>query len=63
MWDPQIPALAERFRVIRYDTRGHGAAPVPDGPYALDDLGGDVLALLDRLGVERAPVRASRSAG
>ena len=54
MWDPQMPALSERFRVVRYETRGHAGAPVPDGPYAIDDLGGDVLALLDRLGVERA---------
>ena len=54
MWDPQMPALSERFRVVRYETRGHDGAPVPDGPYALDDLGGDVVALLDRLGVERA---------
>jgi 3-oxoadipate enol-lactonase len=54
MWDPQVPALAERFRVVRYETRGHAGAPVPDGPYALADLGGDVLALLDNLGVERA---------
>jgi 3-oxoadipate enol-lactonase len=56
MWDPQIPALSERFRVVRYDTRGHGAAPVPNGPYSLDDLGGDAVALLDRLGMERAHV-------
>lgn len=54
MWDPQIPALSERFRVIRYETRGHDGAPVPNGPYALSDLGGDVVALLERLGVERA---------
>jgi 3-oxoadipate enol-lactonase len=54
MWDPQIPALAERFRVIRYEIRGHDSAPVPDGPYTIADLGGDLLALLDRLGVERA---------
>jgi 3-oxoadipate enol-lactonase len=54
MWEPQVPALAERYRVVRYETRGHAGAPVPDGPYALADLGGDVLALLDRLGVERA---------
>jgi 3-oxoadipate enol-lactonase len=56
MWDPQVPALSERYRVVRYDTRGHGSAPVPNGPYSLDDLGGDALALLDRLGVERAHV-------
>jgi 3-oxoadipate enol-lactonase len=54
MWEPQVPALAERYRVVRYETRGHAGAPVPAGPYALADLGGDVLALLDRLGVERA---------
>jgi 3-oxoadipate enol-lactonase len=54
MWDPQVPALTERFRVIRYEIRGHDSAPVPDGPYSLDDLGGDVVALLDRLGVECA---------
>jgi 3-oxoadipate enol-lactonase len=54
MWDPQMPALTERFRVVRYETRGHAGAPVPDGPYALDDLGGDVVALLDRLGVAHA---------
>ena len=53
MWDPQFHALAERLRVVRYDHRGHGASPVPPGPYELDDLGADVLALLDRLGLER----------
>lgn len=54
MWDPQIPALAERLRVVRYDHRGHGGSPVPTGPYELADLGADALRLLDRLGVERA---------
>jgi 3-oxoadipate enol-lactonase len=54
MWDPQVPELARRFRVVRYDARGHGDSPDPRGPYTLEDLGGDVLALLDRLGVDRA---------
>jgi 3-oxoadipate enol-lactonase/4-carboxymuconolactone decarboxylase len=54
MWDPQVEALTERFCVVRYDARGHGASPVPAGPYSLDDLADDLLALLDRLGVERA---------
>ena len=53
MWDAQVPALGERFRLVRYDHRGHGGSPVPPGPYAMGDLGGDVLALMDRLGVER----------
>ncbi|GAB7052930.1 3-oxoadipate enol-lactonase [Catenuloplanes indicus JCM 9534] len=56
MWDPQMPALSRRFRVIRCDTRGHGRSPVPPGDYALDDLGRDALALLDRLGIASAHV-------
>jgi 3-oxoadipate enol-lactonase len=54
MWDDQAPALRERFRLVRYDTRGHGASPAPPGPYAIEDLGRDVISLLDRIGVERA---------
>jgi 3-oxoadipate enol-lactonase len=54
MWDPQVPALAEHFRVVRYDHRGHGESPVVPGGFELADLGADALELLDRLGVERA---------
>jgi 3-oxoadipate enol-lactonase len=54
MWDAQLAELEKRFRVVRYDTRGHGGSPVPDGPYSIDDLADDLVALLDRLGVERA---------
>ena len=53
MWDEQAPALGERFRLLRYDHRGHGGSPVPPGPYKIEDLGRDVLVLLDRLEVER----------
>jgi 3-oxoadipate enol-lactonase len=56
MWDPQLPALSERFRVVRYDTRGHGRSPVPAGDSTIDDLADDVVALLDRLGVATAHV-------
>jgi 3-oxoadipate enol-lactonase len=53
MWDAQVPALSERFRVLRYDQRGHGGTPASPGPYAIADLGRDALALLDELGLER----------
>ena len=56
MWDPQVPALAERYRVATYDTRGHGDSPAPEGPYALDDLVDDLVALLDTVGAERAHI-------
>lgn len=54
MWDAQAVELARHFRVVRYDTRGHGGSPVPPGPYDIDDLADDVVALLDSLGVEKA---------
>jgi len=52
MWEPQLPALTERFRVIRYDRRGHGGSGVPPGPYSMERFGRDVLAILDALKVE-----------
>ncbi len=53
MWEPQIAALTSRYRVLRYDTRGHGGSEVPPGPYTLDMLADDVLGLLAAQGVER----------
>jgi 3-oxoadipate enol-lactonase len=52
MWDPQLPALTRTSRVVRFDHRGHGLSPTPPGPYAIADLGADVIALLDRLAIE-----------
>jgi 3-oxoadipate enol-lactonase len=56
MWDPQVDALAERFRLVRYDTRGHGGSSTPHGPYDIEEVGGDVIDLLDHLGVEKAHI-------
>jgi 3-oxoadipate enol-lactonase len=53
MWDDQLPWLADRFRVLRYDQRGHGRSPAPPGPYTIAQLAGDALDLLDRLGLDR----------
>jgi 3-oxoadipate enol-lactonase len=54
LWEREMPALAREYRVVRFDHRGHGRSPVPPGPYSIADLGQDLVALLDRLGVERA---------
>jgi 3-oxoadipate enol-lactonase len=54
MWDSQIPDLSRHYRVIRYDTRGHGASSVPVGAYSIGRLGRDVIELLDALQIERA---------
>lgn len=57
MWDAQVEVLARDFRVLRYDTRGHGDSGLGDSPatgYTLEQLGGDVLRLLDALDIGRA---------
>ena len=54
MWAPQMPALLGHFRVLRHDARGHGQSSVPPGPYTIPQLGADVLALMDHLGIARA---------
>ncbi|MBB3665823.1 MULTISPECIES: 3-oxoadipate enol-lactonase [Prauserella salsuginis group] len=55
MWQPQVePLVRAGYRVVRYDQRGHGRTGVPDGDVTMADLGGDVVELLDGLGVDRA---------
>lgn len=53
MWDPQAADFADHFRVLRYDTRGHGASGAPAGDYRIEQLGADALALADALGIQR----------
>jgi 3-oxoadipate enol-lactonase len=53
-WDDQMSLLTEHFRVLRYDTRGHGRSSAPAGPYSLEDLTGDVIALMDHYRIGRA---------
>ena len=51
MWAPQMEAFTRHFRVLRYDSRGHGQSSVPPGAYSLDRLGRDAIELLDSLGI------------
>jgi len=51
-----VPSLAGRFRIVRYDKRGHGLSDLTPGPYSIDRLGRDLAGLLDHLGIERAVV-------
>jgi 3-oxoadipate enol-lactonase len=53
MWDPQVTALTARYRVLRYDTRGHGRSDVTPGPYTIERLARDAIALLDALAIDR----------
>jgi 3-oxoadipate enol-lactonase len=52
MWDPQAPSFAKDFRLVRYDRRGHGKSGAPKGPYAMDMLGRDALAVMDSVGAK-----------
>jgi 3-oxoadipate enol-lactonase len=54
MWDRLLVPLRERYRTLTYDLRGHGQSGVPPGPYAMSDLGEDLLSLMDQLEIERA---------
>jgi 3-oxoadipate enol-lactonase len=54
MWDPQIAAFRDRYRVLAFDTRGHGASEAPGGPYTLEALADDLHGLLGALGISKA---------
>jgi 3-oxoadipate enol-lactonase len=53
MWKPQVDALSDWLRIVSFDHRGQGASPVPEGPYTIAEMGQDVVALMDELGLER----------
>lgn len=53
MWDAQYDALASQYAILRYDSRGHGQSAAPEGDYTIDQLGRDLLELLDGLGIKR----------
>lgn len=53
MWEPQVASLTGKFRVLRYDTRGHGQSSITPGPYRMEQLARDVVALLDFLKLDR----------
>jgi 3-oxoadipate enol-lactonase len=53
MWDDQAKALSRHFRVVRYDSRGHGKSGAPEGPYSIERLGRDVLAVLNALEIQQ----------
>ena len=51
MWDGQCEILKENYFIVRYDTRGHGESDVPNTPSSIEELGNDVLNLMDELGI------------
>lgn len=54
MWDPQIPEWSKHFRILRYDSRGHGLSVATDRAFSIATLGEDALAILDHFGIEKA---------
>jgi 3-oxoadipate enol-lactonase len=52
MWDAQVPEFARHYRLVRYDRRGHGKSSTPKGPYSMEQLGRDVLAVIDALEIK-----------
>src|SRR5215510_13147405 len=63
VWDSVAQRLAGRFRVVRYDLRGHGGSSAPPGPYTMEQLADDVPALLDALGIAQAHLAGSSLGG
>jgi pimeloyl-ACP methyl ester carboxylesterase len=55
-WEPLVPPLSERYRVISFDNRGIGASSVPPGPYTAAEMASDAVAVLDAAGIDRAHV-------
>lgn len=54
MWAPQVEALSDWLQIVTFDHRGHGGSPVPAGPYTIAEMGGDVIALMDAMGLQHA---------
>jgi 3-oxoadipate enol-lactonase len=62
-WDDQLSLLTQNFRVLRYDTRGHGRSAAPEGPYTFEHLTRDLLGLMDHYGIEKANFLGSSMGG
>ena len=54
LWEEQVPSFTDHFRVLRYDNRGHGGSSSPKGEYSIDDIGNDILLLMDHLDINKA---------